>query len=160
MTLLGAGGAATSIFVQAALDGMKEIRIFNRKSATYQKAEALIEKVNAVCNCNITLHDLENTDALHESILSSHILTNSTNVGMAPDVDGNLITDTSVFHKNLVVSDIIYNPRETALMKLAHKQGCATFNGLYMLLYQGAEAFRLWTGQDMPIEIIKEKYFK
>lgn len=160
MTLLGAGGAATSIFVQAALDGMKEIRIFNRKGTNYEKCEALIEKVNASGSCHITLHDLTDSNALHESILTSDILTNSTNVGMAPNVDGNLITDTSVFHKNLVVSDIIYNPRETALMKLAREQGCATFNGLYMLLYQGAEAFRLWTGCDMPVDIIKEKYFR
>ncbi len=159
MTLLGAGGAATSIFVQAALDGMKEIRIFNRKSTTYEKCETLMEKVNATCSCHVTLHDLNDTDALHESILTSDILTNATNVGMAPDLEGNLITDVSVFHKNLIVSDIIYNPRETELMKLARSQGCETFNGLYMLLYQGAESFRLWTGQEMPVDLIKKKYF-
>ena len=63
-------------------------------------------------------------------------------------------------HKDLAVSDIIYNPRETKLMRLARQQGCPAFNGLYMLLYQGAESFRLWTGLDMPVEPIKEKYFK
>lgn len=160
MTLLGAGGASTSIFVQAALDGMKEIRIFNRKGTNFDKCESIIEKVNASCSCKVTLHDLNANDDLHESILSSDILTNATNVGMAPDLEGNLISDTSVFHPNLIVSDIIYNPRETAMMQLAKQQGCETFNGLYMLLYQGAEAFRLWTGQEMPIDMIKEKYFK
>jgi shikimate dehydrogenase len=78
---------------------------------------------------------------------------------MAPDVDTSLINDSSIFHKDLIVSDIIYNPRETKLMKLAKEVGCPTFNGLYMLLYQGAEAFKIWTGQDMPIDIIKAKYF-
>ncbi len=160
MTLLGAGGAATSIFVQAALDGMKEIRIFNRKSPTYDKAAALIEKVNKTTGCRVTLHDLNHSDDLYESILTSDILTNSTNVGMAPDMDGCLIKDTDVFHPGLIVSDIIYNPEETMLMKLARSKGCAAFNGLYMLLYQGAEAFRLWTGKTMPVEIIKEKYFR
>lgn len=159
MTILGAGGAATAIIAQAALDGLKEIRVFNRKSPTYEKAEAFIEQVRHQTGCPVTLHDLEDEDDLGESILSSDILTNSTNVGMAPSEDGCLICDTSVFHPGLVVSDIIYNPRETALMRLARSCGCEAFNGLYMLLYQGAESFRLWTGMDMPVEAIKEKYF-
>lgn len=159
MTLLGAGGAATAIMVQAALDGMKEIRVFNRKSPTYDRAQALIEKINAATHCHVTLHDLTDSDDLGESILTSHILTNSTNVGMAPDTEGCLIGDTAILHPDLIVSDIIYNPEETRLMNLAQMRGCPTFNGLYMLLYQGAEAFRIWTGMDMPIPVIKEKYF-
>ena len=159
MTLLGAGGAATSIFVQSALDCMKEVRFFNRKSPTYEKAEALIEKVNKTTGCLVTLHDLSDSNALHQSILTSDILTNATNIGMAPDTDGCPVNDPDVLHPGLVVSDIIYNPEETRLMKLARARGCAAFNGLYMLLYQGAEAFRLWTGYDMPVQIIKSKYF-
>ncbi|MFG6384668.1 MAG: quinate/shikimate dehydrogenase, partial [Lachnospiraceae bacterium] len=69
------------------------------------------------------------------------------------------IQDITMLHKELLVSDIIYNPKETLLLKQAKKQGCATFNGLYMLLYQGAAAFTCWTGKEMPIEIIKKKYF-
>ena len=61
--------------------------------------------------------------------------------------------------KELIVSDVIYNPEQTKLLKLASEKGCPTFNGLYMLLYQGAAAFKIWTGQDMPVDIIKEKYF-
>ena len=60
----------------------------------------------------------------------------------------------------LIVSDIIYNPKQTRLLQMASANGCATFNGLYMLLFQGAEAFRLWTGKEMPIEPIREHYFK
>ncbi|MEE0253940.1 MAG: quinate/shikimate dehydrogenase, partial [Lachnospiraceae bacterium] len=41
----------------------------------------------------------------------------------------------------------------------AKEAGCKTGNGMYMLLYQGAASFKLWTGEDMPVEIIKEKYF-
>ena len=79
---------------------------------------------------------------------------------MAPNIDNCIITDESVFHENLIVSDIIYNPEETKLLSIAKSHGCKVFNGLYMLLYQGAEAFKIWTGMDMPVEIIKEKYFK
>ena len=78
---------------------------------------------------------------------------------MSPENDACIIKDTSVFHKDLIVSDVIYNPEETKLLRLAKEAGCPTFNGLYMLLYQGAEAFRLWTGNEMPIPVIKEKYF-
>lgn len=159
MTILGAGGAASAIIAQAAMDKVKEIRVFNRKSPTYEKAEAFIEKVAQTTGCNVTLHDIDNADMLYESILSSNILTNATNVGMAPDTSDCLIKDLHVFHKNLIVSDIIYNPRETTLLRLARESGCKTLGGLYMLLYQGAESFRLWTGCDMPVEPIKDKYF-
>ena len=60
---------------------------------------------------------------------------------------------------NLIVSDVIYNPRETKLLRIAREFGCPTLNGLYMLLFQGAEAFKLWTGMEMPVEVVKEKYF-
>lgn len=157
MTLLGAGGAATAILVQGALDGMKEIRVFNRKSPTYEKAEALAAQLCAKTSCRVTLHDLNDTDALGESLQTSDILTNATNIGMAPDIDSCPIADETMLPPGLVVSDIIYNPRETKLMRLAKSRGCEAFNGLYMLLYQGAESFRLWTGMDMPVDIIREK---
>ena len=59
----------------------------------------------------------------------------------------------------LIVSDIVYNPLETKLMKMSKEIGCPVFNGLYMLLYQGAEAFKLWTGKEMPVNEIKSKFF-
>ena len=67
--------------------------------------------------------------------------------------------DQTFFHPELIVSDVIYNPRKTKLLRMAEDVGCSTFNGMYMLLYQGAEAFRLWTGQDMPVEQIKAAFF-
>ena len=45
------------------------------------------------------------------------------------------------------------------MLREAKEAGCKTGNGMYMLLYQGAASFKLWTGEDMPVEIIKEKYF-
>ena len=78
---------------------------------------------------------------------------------MAPTTDNCIITDESVLRSDLIVSDVIYNPMETKLLKMAKAHGCKTFNGLYMLLYQGAEAFKIWTGQDMPVKEIKAKYF-
>lgn len=159
MTMLGAGGAATAIFVQAALDGVSEISIFNNRSKNFERAQTIINRLREHTSCKVNLFDYEDEATLRREIGDSSILINGTSVGMAPNVDSSIITDKTMFHKDLVVSDIIYNPRETKLMKLAKEAGCQTFNGLYMLLYQGAEAFKLWTGQDMPIDIIKAKYF-
>lgn len=160
MTLLGAGGASTSIFVQAALDGLSEISIFSRSTSKFnERARTIIEKLKSYTDCKVNLYDLEDKARLRQEISESAILTNGTSVGMAPELDASLINDSDIFRKNLIVSDIIYNPRETKLMKLAKLAGCPTFNGLYMLLYQGAEAFKIWTGQDMPIDVIKAKYF-
>lgn len=160
ITLLGAGGAATSIFVQAALDGVSEISIFSRRSKFFERAENIISVLKEYTDCKINLFDFEDESVLRQEISDSALLVNGTSIGMAPNVEQSLINDTSMFHKDLVVSDVIYNPRETKLLTLAREAGCQTQNGLYMLLYQGAEAFRLWTGKEMPIDIIKEKYFK
>ena len=160
MTLLGAGGASTSVFVQAALDGVSEISIFSRRSSKFNERTAhIISELKSYSSCKIHLFDMEDTARLRQEIAESAILTNGTSVGMAPNTEQSIITDSSMFHKDLIVSDIIYNPRETKLMKLAKDAGCPTMNGLYMLLYQGAEAFQIWTGQKMPVSQIKGKYF-
>ncbi len=160
MTLLGAGGAASAICAQAALDGVKEIDIFSIKDQFFDRAQNLVDRINTNTDCKATLYELGDDDTLKNSISESAILTNATSVGMAPNTDNCIIKDASVFRPDLIVSDIIYNPRETKLIKMAKDAGCKTFNGLYMLLYQGAEAFKIWTGKEMPVEQIKEKYFK
>lgn len=159
MTLLGGGGAATAILVQAALDGMKEIRVFNRKSPTFDRLSAIAGQLNRRTDCLVTVHPLEDTENLRASIADSDILTNATNIGMAPHTDACPIPDASFLRPELIVSDIIYNPRQTKLLQMASEIGCPFFNGLYMLLYQGAASFELWTGREMPVELIKEKYF-
>ena len=159
MTLLGGGGAATAILVQAALDGMKEIRVFNRKSPTFDRLSAIAGQLNRRTDCLVTVHPLEDTEDLRASIADSDILTNATNIGMAPHTDACPIPDASFLRPELIVSDIIYNPRQTKLLQMASETGCPFFNGLYMLLYQGAASFELWTGRKMPVELIKEKYF-
>ncbi len=159
ITLLGAGGAATSIFVQAALDGVKEIAIFSRRSPFFERAASIIELLEAKTNCKIRLYDFSDETILRREIAESVLLVNGTSVGMAPNTENSLLTDATFFHPGLVVSDVIYNPRETKFLQLAKEAGCKTQNGLAMLLYQGAEAFKLWTGQEMPVALIKDKYF-
>lgn len=160
MTLLGAGGAATAILVQAALDGVSEISVFNMRDPFFDRAQKTVDMLNETTNCTVTLYDFSDPSVLKREISNSHILVNGTTVGMSPNIDSCIIEDTSVFHNDLIVSDVIYTPKETKLLRLAREAGCQTFNGLYMLLYQGAEAFKIWTGQEMPVELIKQKYFQ
>lgn len=160
MTLLGAGGAATAICVQAALDGVKRIHLFTRPTSRFhQRTVSLVDRINRTTSCQVTLYDQADQAALTACVERSAILVNGTSVGMSPNVDASVIEDPSVFLPGKIVADIIYSPRETKFLRMAREAGCKTFNGLYMLLYQGAEAFRLWTRCEMPTELIKEKYF-
>lgn len=160
MTLLGAGGAASAILAQAALDGARQIDIFNIRDNFFGRLEDMAEKLNKITDCKVVVHDFSDPEELRNAIANSSILVNGTSVGMAPNVDNTIITDTTMFRPGLNVFDVIYNPQETRLLREAKEAGCNTANGMYMLLHQGAASFKLWTGQDMPVEIIREKYFK
>lgn len=160
MTLLGAGGAATAILVQAALDGLKEIHVFNIRDAFYDRAASIVAKLNEKTDCHVTLHDFDDPDLLKNAIDGSDILVNGTSVGMAPNTDACILKDASWLRPDLFVFDVIYNPQKTRLLEMADQAGCKWANGMYMLLHQGAESFRLWTGVDMPVDEIREKFFK
>ena len=77
-------------------------------------------------------------------------------MGMKPLEGQTYIHDKSFLRKDLIVTDVVYAPAETALLKMAKEVGCKTLNGFPMMLFQGAAAFKLWTNQDMPIEHVKE----
>lgn len=156
MTIVGAGGAATAIEIQAALDGVAEISIFNRKDEFWANAEKTVEKINTKTNCKATLYDLADLDKLKEEIADSYLFANATGMGMKPLEGQTYIPDKSFFRKDLIVTDVVYFPRETEMLRMAKEVGCKTMNGLGMMLFQGSAAFELWTGQSMPIEYMKE----
>ena len=157
MTIVGAGGAATAIEIQAALDGVAEISIFNRKDEFWANAEETVRKINEKTNCKAQLFDLADLDKLKEEIASSYLFTNATGMGMKPLEGQTYIPDKAFLRPDLIVSDVVYYPRETELLRMAKEVGCKTMNGLGMMLFQGAAAFKMWTGEDMPIEYMKEK---
>lgn len=155
MTIVGAGGAATAIQVQAALDGVKELSIFNRKDEFYDRAVQTVKIINEKTDCKATLYDLDDKEALRREIEDSFIFTNATGVGMKPLL-GQTYIEKDMLRPDLIVSDVVYAPAKTRLLEIAEEVGCPTINGLGMMLFQGAEAFKLWTGQEMPIEHMKE----
>lgn len=156
MTIAGAGGAATAVEIQAALDGVAEISVFNRNDEFWERAKDNVKKINEHTNCKATLYPLEDLDRLKKEISDSFLFANATGVGMKPLEGQTYIPDVSFLRPDLIVVDIVYAPRETALLKLAKEAGCQTMNGLGMMLFQGSAAFELWTGEPMPIPYMKE----
>lgn len=155
MTILGAGGAATAIITQAAIDGVKAIDLFNRKDAFYEKIEPKLAMIAKETHCQIHLHDLADEKQLSSSLAVSHLLVNATTIGMAPETEQSPLPKASLLRHDLPVFDVIYHPSETKLLKDAKEAGAKAINGLDMLLYQGAAAFILWTGKEMPVEKIQ-----
>ncbi len=155
ITVLGSGGAATAIVMQAALDGVAEIAIFNGDDPFYARAQHNAQVINENTGCKATVYRLEDRERLKKEIAGSYILANATNVGMGRLEGRKLIPDDSFLYPGLIVTDVIYSPEETALLKMAREYGCRTMNGLPMMLFQGAAAFRLWTGREMPIDAVK-----
>lgn len=160
MTIAGSGGAATAIEITCALEGIREMSIFALKDNFFANAKATVEKIRAhVPDCRVNLYDLADKETFYREIADSDIFTNATRVGMKPMDGQSLIEDTSVFRPELVVSDVVYNPRMTKLLADAEAAGCKTIGGIGMLLWQGAEAFKLYTGEEMPAEEVMERYF-
>ncbi len=157
MVQLGAGGAGTAILIQAALDGLASIDVFNMKDAFWPRLCEVVDQLNSRTSCRVMLHELSALDELRSAIAGADILVNTTPVGMTGR-EGCLIPDAGYLHEGLVVADIIYEPKQTQLLKMAADAGLKTFNGMYMLMYQGAASFKLWTGHDMPVETVKQLF--
>ena len=115
----------------------------------------LAEKINANTGCVAQAYPLEDKARLRAEIADSALLANATSVGMGKLEGISLIDDASMLRPELICTDVIYSPEETAFLKLARQAGCPTMNGLGMVLFQGAESFRLWTGMEMPIDAVK-----
>lgn len=160
ITVAGGGGAATAIQVQCALDGAREISIFNIKDDFFARTLETAEKIRKeVPGCIVNVYDIADTAKMTEEILSSDIFANATIVGMKPMDDQSVVKDLAAFHKDLVVADAVYNPIETKLLREAKEAGCKCVGGKGMLLWQGVAAFKLYTGCDMPVNEVKEMFF-
>ena len=156
IVVLGAGGAATAIQVQLALDGAKEVNIFNIKDKFYERAEGTKAKLAEKCpDCVVTVEDLADKAKLEEEIKTCDILINTTIMGMKPHEDVTLV-DKSLFRKDLVVADTVYNPEKTKMILEAEEAGCKAIGGAGMLLQQGAVNYELFVGKEMPLAEYQE----
>ncbi len=148
--MIGAGGAATALQVQCALDGAKSLAIFNREDDFYANAENTQKKIKeAKPEVDVNVYHLEDQDKLKAEIEKADILVNATIVGMKP-LDGQSLVDPSYLRSDLVVADTVYNPLKTKLIEDAEALGCTVAPGKGMLLWQGDAAYTLFTGKAMP----------
>ncbi|MFH0791045.1 MAG: shikimate dehydrogenase [Candidatus Omnitrophota bacterium] len=148
IALIGAGGAARAITVYLCKSKPKSITIFD---VDKKKLSALISHLKA----NFPQINLKPADSIERlQIEESDLLINAAPIGMK-DTDPCLL-DEKFIHKDLFVYDLIYNPQETKLLKLARQKDAKVSNGLGMLLYQGMLAFEIWTGQKAPKEIMQK----
>lgn len=161
IAIAGGGGAAAAIQVQCALDGARAVSIFNRKSGRFfGRALETRDRILAACpDCEVSVYDLEDTAKMTAELRRSDIFCNATIVGMKPMDDQSVVKDLSAFRPGLIVADAVYDPLETRLLREAKAAGCTVLGGKGMLLWQGVAAFRLFTGHEMPVQAVKEKYF-
>lgn len=150
--VLGAGGAARAVVYALARAGAR-VTISNR---TMGRAVELVRHMHTVFPGR-TLRVVDWTrEALAAEAERHSILVNATSVGMWPNVDVSPWPPGIGFGNIRVVYDVIYTPAETQLLREAAAWGCRTINGLGMLVRQGAEAWRLWTGEPPPVDVMFE----
>jgi len=148
--VIGAGGGAR-VFIYTLIRHFKpeQITIVNR---TIQRADTLHNYFSEKMRFdNLKTADLFPPELI-ETFHSSNLIVNSTPIGMFPDVDDSPTNLKESFHKDQLVFDMIYNPTETKLLKLAKQEGANTLGGLKMLVHQAAKSFELWTGEEPPVE--------
>jgi len=144
--ILGAGGAAKAVAWALTRDKGTSLTIANRHIARAKRLARWLTRQRPWCR--IQAQSLERIE-LHEQ----ELLVNATPVGMRAR-DGWLI-DRKTLHRSLTVYDLVYH-RTTPLVQEAQRRGCLAANGLSMLVYQGAESFRLWCRRSPPIAVMRQ----
>ena len=151
VVIAGAGGASRAISFYIAKYGADSLTILNRN---VDKAQSLAGDVS-----NSGLIDDVKSDSINEInayLADADILVDTTPLGMHPHINDQPIATAENMHDELVVFDAVYNPNETVLLKQAIEAGAKPVYGIKMLLYQGAESFKIWTGADAPVDIMEK----
>lgn len=143
--LLGAGGAGRTAALKLATDGVGELFLVNR---TRDKAEAVAREIG--------MHWPAVKVTVGYPRGGADLLLNATSLGLKPSDPSPLDENQLRIQEVVAVYDMIYRPAETMLLKRAKAAGCRVANGLGMLLYQGAKALEIWSGQTAPIEAMRQ----
>jgi len=150
--ILGAGGAARAVVYALAHAGA-QVAILNRTAA---RARSLVQDFSSLFS-SLLPHSLPLTpQTLEKQTAEAHLLVNTTPVGLWPEVGRSPWPEDLPFPDHLTVFDLVYNPRQTELLRQAQAAGAKVIGGLGMLVHQGAAAFELWTGEKAPVETMYE----
>ena len=143
--LLGAGGAAKAAAYALAGEGVERLTIANR---TVARAESLAEDVGGVLK-SVDVVSLDNVSG------NADLIVNSTSIGMASgDGAGQTPLAAASISRNALAYDMVYTPAETPFIRCAREAGARVLGGLWMLIYQGAAAFELWTEEHAPVDVM------
>jgi shikimate dehydrogenase len=148
--LLGAGGAARAVAYALSRAG-HPVTILSRRP---EQAARLAESLS--CHDHRIASGLLEQAALEANLAESALLVNCTPAGMWPDIDISPLPDGARLRPGLLVYDLVYKPRPTRLLQEAVAASCRTQDGLAMLVSQGAEAFKIWTGQQPPLDVMRD----
>ena len=148
VVVAGAGGASRAISFYIAKYGAESVTILNRN---VEKAQSLADDINLIDDVNA-----DSIKNIKGHVADADILIDTTPVGMHPNVNDDAIICAEDMHEDLVVFDAVYNPNETVLIKEAIKANAKPVYGIKMLLYQGAESFKIWTGQNPPVDVMED----
>jgi shikimate dehydrogenase len=140
LVVLGAGGAARAIAVEAALAGVAAVTIVNRDRSRGSELVAVLEEKTPA---RAALVPWDSPFRVREAI---DVVVNDTSVGLFPDVGARVGVDPATFRPGLIVADVIPNPPRTLLIREAEERGATVLDGLGMLVNQGAIGIRHWTG--------------
>ena len=151
IVVAGAGGASRAISFYLAKFGASSITILNRNVNKAQSLASDVLKSDLISDVSS-----DSISGINSYLKDADILVDTTPLGMDPHIDDEPIAKAEGMHENLVVFDAVYNPNETVLIKEALKAGAKPVYGIKMLLYQGAESFRIWTGRDAPVDVMEE----
>lgn len=147
LVLLGAGGAARAIIVEAIQQGVGEIHLFVRPESL-EKYQAIFSPLSEALSFSIVLHDLSSRDQVNEMMVEADFLINATGLGM--DGVSLPVPKDFTFPKGCLVADLAYFPAKTPFLELAEEQEVQTVNGLGMLFHQAGLAFELMTDKPFP----------
>lgn len=150
MVLFGAGGAARAIAVETALAGATSITVVNRDPGRGSELVRLIEEKTPASA------RLELWDRPYRLPQETDIVVNATSIGLFPDVDGRLNIEVDSLLPHMVVADVIPNPPRTSLLRDAEAHGCATLDGLGMLVNQGVISIAHWTGVAADAAVMRQ----
>lgn len=152
--VIGAGGSARAvIYTLIKHFRPSKIHLVNR---TEQRADTLRQFFKTKMKFDsFTVNELIPPD-IKDIVRNSALIVNATTVGMYPDEDDAVLTQKDLFSKNQIVFDLVYNPSQTKLLKLAQSSGAITIDGIKMLVNQAAKSFEIWTGEKMPIEQVEK----